>query len=121
LVRPPRQGLLDVNRRRGHDPTVGVASLDEMQQSVADQMAHAGLGMLRVVERADARQLVVLVTRFDLREGRATAPEDERRAERVLAMGGTCTNGTATGARRGPPALERIESLDGAMPRDPRS
>jgi hypothetical protein len=101
--------------------TVGVAYPDEILLSVADQMAHAGLGMPPVVERADSRQLVGLVTRFDLPEGRAKVLEDERQAERVLAMGRTCTNGTATGARSGPPVPERIGSLDGAMPRDPRS
>ena len=45
-----------------------------------------GLGVLPVVERADADRLVGLVTQFDLLQARQKLLEEERHAERVLTL-----------------------------------
>jgi chloride channel protein, CIC family len=63
-----------------------VAHPDEILRGVADRMAHAGLGVLPVVERADPAVLVGLVTQFDLLSARQKLLEEERKAERVLGV-----------------------------------
>jgi CBS domain-containing protein len=103
---------------------VGVAYPDEILRSVADRMAHRSLGVLPVVERADARRLVGLVTQFDLLAARQKLLEEERHAERVLTMrrtdgNGTASDGAVVGGNGRVPAPVRIEPLDGVMPTEP--
>ena len=57
---------------------VALAHPDEILRTVADRMAHFGLGVLPVVERADPSRLV------DLLQAREKLLEEERHAERVL-------------------------------------
>ena len=57
-----------------------VAHPDEILRTVADRMAALGLGVLPVVDRADAHHLDGLITQFDLLEARQKAPR--RRATR---------------------------------------
>ncbi len=63
-----------------------VAHPDEILRSVADRMAASGLGVLPVVDRADARYLDGLITQFDLFSARQKLLEEERHAERVLTL-----------------------------------
>jgi CIC family chloride channel protein len=63
-----------------------VAHPDEILRSVADRMAATGLGVLPVVDRADARHLAGLITQFDLFGARQKLLEEERHAERVLTL-----------------------------------
>ncbi|MHB1784161.1 MAG: chloride channel protein, partial [Acidimicrobiales bacterium] len=63
-----------------------VAHPDEILRSVADRMAASGLGVLPVVDRADARHLAGLITQFDLFGARQKLLEEERHAERVLTL-----------------------------------
>ncbi len=65
---------------------VGVAYPDEILRTIADRMAHIGLGVLPVVDRADSSKFVGLVTQFDLLEARQKLLEEERKAERVLVL-----------------------------------
>jgi H+/Cl- antiporter ClcA/CBS domain-containing protein len=66
--------------------SVAFAHPDEILRTVADRMAHAGLGVLPVVERADSTKLVGLITQFDLLQARQRLLEEERLAERVLTL-----------------------------------
>lgn len=63
---------------------VGLAYPDEILRTIADRMAHVRLGVLPVVDRADATRFVGLVTQFDLLDARQKLLEEERKAERVL-------------------------------------
>jgi H+/Cl- antiporter ClcA len=65
---------------------VGVAYPDEILRTVADRMAHEGLGVLPVVERAAPALLVGLITQFDLLQARQRLLQEERHAERVLRL-----------------------------------
>jgi H+/Cl- antiporter ClcA len=65
---------------------VGLAYPDEILRTIADRMAHVRLGVLPVVDRADATKFVGLVTQFDLLDARQKLLEEERRAERVLLL-----------------------------------
>jgi predicted transcriptional regulator len=65
---------------------VGVAYPDEILRTVADRMAHEGLGVLPVVERAAPALLVGLITQFDLLQARQKLLQEERHAERVLRL-----------------------------------
>ena len=65
---------------------VALAHPDEVLRTVADRMVQHGLGVLPVVERADAARLVGLVTQFDLLQARQKLLEEERHAERVLTL-----------------------------------
>ncbi len=67
------------------DP-VALAHPDEILRTVADRMAHQGLGILPVVERTDPTHLVALITQFDVLQARQNLLEDERHAERVLTL-----------------------------------
>ena len=67
-------------------PPTAVAHPDEILRGVADRMATLGLGVLPVVDRADATHLDGLVTQFDLLEARQKLLEEERHAERVLTL-----------------------------------
>jgi chloride channel protein, CIC family len=74
---------------------MAVAYPDEILRTVADRMAHGGLGVLPVVDRSAATRLVGLVTQFDLLEARQKLLEEERLAERVLRLRRASGNGTA--------------------------
>jgi hypothetical protein len=63
---------------------VGLAYPDEILRTIADRMAHIRLGVLPVVDRADAAKFVGLVTQFDLLDARQKLLEEERKAERML-------------------------------------
>ena len=63
-----------------------VAYADEILRGVADRMAASGLGVLPVVERSDPDHLIGIVTQFDLLDARQKLLEEERRAERILAL-----------------------------------
>ncbi len=65
---------------------VALAYPDEILRTVADRMAHHGLGVLPVVERADPAHLVGLITQFDLLQARLKLLEEERHAERILTV-----------------------------------
>jgi chloride channel protein, CIC family len=65
---------------------VALAYPDEVLRTVADRMVQHGIGVLPVVERADATQLLGLVTQFDLLQARQKLLEEERKAERVLTL-----------------------------------
>jgi CIC family chloride channel protein len=65
---------------------VAVAFADEVLRTVADRMVQHGIGVLPVVERADATRLLGLVTQFDLLQARQKLLEEERNAERVLTL-----------------------------------
>jgi CBS domain-containing protein len=66
--------------------SVAYAHPDEILRTVADRMAHDGLGVLPVVDRAEKTQLVGLITQFDLLQARQRLLEEERLAERVLTL-----------------------------------
>ena len=66
--------------------SVTTASPDELLRTVADRMAHEGLGVLPVVDRSEPNRLVGLVTQFDLLQARQRLLEEERHAERVLTL-----------------------------------
>ncbi|MHB1854204.1 MAG: CBS domain-containing protein [Acidimicrobiales bacterium] len=66
--------------------SMAVAHPDEMLRSVADRMAALGVGVLPVVDRADASHLDGLITQFDLLAARQKLLEEERHAERVLTL-----------------------------------
>ncbi len=65
---------------------VALAYPDEILRTVADRMAHQGIGVLPVVEHTDASRLVGLITQFDLLQARQKLLEEERNAERVLTL-----------------------------------
>jgi H+/Cl- antiporter ClcA len=67
-------------------PPVALAHPDEVLRTAADRMVQSRIGVLPVVERADASRLVGLVTQFDLLEARQKLLEEERNAERVLTL-----------------------------------
>jgi chloride channel protein, CIC family len=75
---------------------VALARPDEILRTVADRMAHLGLGVLPVVDRGDASLLVGLVTQFDLLDARQKLLEEERHAERVLTLRRAGGNGAAS-------------------------
>ncbi len=82
-------------------PPMAVAHPDEILRAVADRMAHGGLGVLPVVDRAAPTRLVGLITQFDLLEARQKLLEEERHAERVLTLrrtGGAHDDAFRTGA-----------------------
>jgi H+/Cl- antiporter ClcA len=64
----------------------GIAYPDEILRSVADRMASLGLGVIPVVDRADAKHICGLITQFDLLTARQKLLEEERHAERVLTL-----------------------------------
>ena len=66
--------------------SVTTASPDELLRTVADRMAHGGLGVLPVVDTSEPNRLVGLVTQFDLLQARQRLLEEERHAERVLTL-----------------------------------
>ena len=63
-----------------------VAHPDEILRSVADRMAAVGIGVIPVVDRADARHLDGIISQFDLFNARQKLLEEERHAERVLTL-----------------------------------
>jgi CBS domain-containing protein len=65
---------------------VELAYPDEILRTVADRMAHGGLGVLPVVDHAYPTHLVGLITQFDLLQARQRLLEEERHAERVLTL-----------------------------------
>ncbi len=67
------------------DP-VAAAHPDEILRGVADRMAAHGIGVIPVVDRADASHLDGLITQFDLLHARQKLLEEERHAERVLTL-----------------------------------
>jgi CIC family chloride channel protein len=60
---------------------------DEILRAVADRMAQQRLGTLPVVDRVDPHRLVGLISEFHLLAARERLLEEERHAERVLALG----------------------------------
>jgi predicted transcriptional regulator len=70
-----------------------VAYPNEILRTVADRMAALGLGVIPVVDRADAHHLDGLITQFDLLNARQKLLEEERHAERVLTLRRVNTNG----------------------------
>ena len=81
-------------------PPTAVAHPDEILRAVADRMAALGLGVLPVVDRADRSRLDGLVTQFDLLEARQKLLEEERHAERVLALRKVIRGSARLGAAR---------------------
>ncbi|MGH2873195.1 MAG: chloride channel protein, partial [Solirubrobacteraceae bacterium] len=63
-----------------------VAHSDEILRVIADRMVAAGVGVLPVVSRTDARRLEGLVSQFALFTARGKLLEEERKAERVLRL-----------------------------------
>jgi CIC family chloride channel protein len=63
-----------------------VAYPDEILREIADRMAALGVGVIPVVDRADASLLHGLITQFDLLDARRKLLEEERHAERVLTL-----------------------------------
>src|SRR5690606_36115516 len=61
-----------------------VAYGDETLRSVADRMVAARVGVLPVVDRADPRRLLGLVSQYDLLRGRERLLTEERHRERVM-------------------------------------
>ena len=59
---------------------------DEILRTVADRMAGLGFGVIPVVDRSDSTCLKGMITQFDLLDARQKLLEEERRAERVLAI-----------------------------------
>jgi chloride channel protein, CIC family len=59
---------------------------DEILRSVADRMAVVGVGVIPVVDRADRKRIRGLISQFDLLAARQKLLEEERHAERVLAV-----------------------------------
>jgi CIC family chloride channel protein len=87
-------------------PPMAVAHPDEILRAVADRMAHGGLGVLPVVDRAAPTRLVGLITQFDLLEARQKLLEEERHAERVLTLRrASGANGDAIRAGTAVPAV----------------
>jgi CIC family chloride channel protein len=64
-----------------------IAFPDEVLRELADRMVALRLGALPVVDRADQRRLVGLITQFHLLAAREKLLVEERRAERVLELG----------------------------------
>ncbi len=75
-------------------PPMALAYPDEILRPVADRMAHQGLGVLPVVDRANPAHLDGLVTQFDLLDARQKLLEEERHAERVLTLRRAAASGT---------------------------
>ena len=86
VARPRSPGRPDGRVAEVMLASVAFAHPDEILRTVADRMAHAGLGVLAVVDRADSTQLVGLITQFDLLQARQRLLEEERLAERVLTL-----------------------------------
>jgi chloride channel protein, CIC family len=61
-----------------------VAYRDETLRHVAERMALSGVGVMPVVERADAGRMHGLITQFDLLTARQRLLQQERTAERIL-------------------------------------
>jgi CIC family chloride channel protein len=75
-----------------------VAYPDEILRAVADRMAGHAVGVIPVVDRGDPGRLDGLITQFDLLSARQKLLEEERHAERVLAL-----RRTTRGAGSSPP------------------
>lgn len=65
---------------------VALAYPDEILRAVADRMAAQGIGVIPVIDRTDSRQLVGIITQFDVLRARQKLLEEERHAERVLSL-----------------------------------
>jgi len=61
-----------------------IAFSDEILRSLADRMVALRLGALPVVDRADERRVVGLISQFHLLAAREKLLVKERHAERVL-------------------------------------
>jgi predicted transcriptional regulator len=84
-------------------------------RSVADRMAALGLGVIPVVDRADASHLDGLITQFDLLMARQKLLEEERRAERVLTLRRvTVRRAEGTLATKGPEDMSATEGTEGS-------
>jgi H+/Cl- antiporter ClcA/CBS domain-containing protein len=104
LTRAAADGLaLDEIVRR----EVVTARADEPLRVVAHRMAETGRTRLPIVDAADPRRLVGLVTLKDLLKARARHVEEERRRERVLPLGALVPLARFFGPSRGaaPPAV----------------
>lgn len=87
-----------------------VAHPDEILRSVADRMAALGLGVLPVVDRADAHHLDGLITQFDLLAARQKLLEEERHAERVLTLRRVNSSGRSRSAEDAEALSETAET-----------
>jgi chloride channel protein, CIC family len=85
-------------------PPMALAFPDEILRTAADRMAHQGLGVLPVVDRASPTRLDGLVTQFDLLDARQKLLEEERHAERVLTLRRAATDGAPA-----PPTVRTVE------------
>ena len=82
LVRDGAGPELQLSEVANRNPRVAYA--DEPLRVVVYRMAETGLTRLPVVERADSRTLVGMVSLYDLLRARTRSLEEERQRERVL-------------------------------------
>ena len=97
---------------------VAVAHWDEILRDVADRMVHQGIGILPVVEHADASRLVGLITQFDLLQARQKLLEEERHAERVLMLRRAAPSTRGTHGTAGRPEVDGEAEAEADPERD---